>query len=141
MPLIKRINKGSALTHAEGDANLQGLADGSFFTATQKKKECTAWVNFNSAGVIRDSFNVASVVTLSAGVHEITFAENMITNNYSISGMATGSYNGSNISIGNDDSLGWDAFATISGVRVSVSGNTNISHSNEDTTLIFFGGK
>ena len=74
MALTTRTAKGSALTFAEMDANLNGLADGSNLTASQKKKECTAWVVFNGTdGTILDSFNVASVVHNSVGNATINF--------------------------------------------------------------------
>lgn len=92
MSIQTRESKGSALTHGEMDANFIGLADGTHLTASQKKKECSAWVNFDGTTTpptIQDSFNVSDVVKVSDGVFEVVFETLMDNSNYCLTGGAS----------------------------------------------------
>lgn len=53
------------------------------------KNACTAWVNFDGTTTppaIRDSYNISSVVRVSAGVYDVYFATSMDNVNYGICG-------------------------------------------------------
>jgi hypothetical protein len=57
--------------------------------STQIGTLCRAWVNFNSTGAIRASFNVSSITVVSTGTYTVNFATAMSDTNYNLVGMST----------------------------------------------------
>ena len=98
----------------------------------------TAWVVFDGAGVIKDSYNVNSVVKNSNGNYTITFNTPMDNANYAISGDA-GYYNTSTTSnriMGLNGSLTESSFTVIT--EVASSGTDD---SPEHVSVVVHGGK
>ncbi len=144
MAIITRTAKGSALTFAEMDANLNGLADGTNLTASQKKKECTAWVVFDGRnGAIYSSYGIGYVTRNSLGFYNIVFSTPMTTLNYALVGSGGGITNSVDLSVRAIQEV-TDTPRRLDLVQITTRATNSGGQSLEDwpyVSLVFFGGK
>ena len=65
-----------------------GAIDDEHLSTEVKERTVKAWVNFNGAAAIQDSFNVSGIVDEAAGDYTISWDTDFASINYAVSGMA-----------------------------------------------------
>lgn len=113
-------------------------------SADDEKRRCTAWVNFNGAGVvaIRDSYNVSSITDNGVGNYTVNFATAMANANYSTV-VTTGISNGSLMqapAVG-ASSLAADVPPTVNGVQMFLTAGGTGAWDFARVNVQIFGGK
>lgn len=87
MTIIKRLVKGSELTHAELDGNFTDLDER---LSALSGRSIAAWVRFNGTGTVSilASFNVSSITDHGTGFYSLNFTNPLPDASYGFSGMA-----------------------------------------------------
>jgi len=105
------------------------------------KNQCTAWVNFDGAGIIKDSFNVASVVKNAVGDYTVTFIGTMANLNYGVVGTVDCNPDSSGGIVFPDYvSITTTTFRIVTGVPGTYA-STSISKVDGIVMVDFFGGR